>query len=155
MAHQQPSQQQTLTSPTHKNILHRHTMHKHRIRGTHVLLVIHCMTYTSPSVKHTVTVTPARAYASSYTLWFTQTLTYWLTRSRVVDSLLLMMSQPCKRSCVIALYPLQADKRDPQGATVPGFEVLLQKQLKGKHMQKEMAEFIRERWADALSFSLT
>ncbi|KAA0705209.1 Growth arrest-specific protein 7 [Triplophysa tibetana] len=38
-----------------------------------------------------------------------------------------------------------ADKRDPQGATMPGFEVLLQKQLKGKHMQKEMAEFIRER----------
>ncbi|XP_067279398.1 growth arrest-specific protein 7a isoform X3 [Pseudorasbora parva] len=38
-----------------------------------------------------------------------------------------------------------ADKRDPQGATVSGFEVLLQKQLKGKQMQKEMAEFIRER----------
>uniref|UniRef100_A0A8C1RV30 Growth arrest-specific 7a n=1 Tax=Cyprinus carpio TaxID=7962 RepID=A0A8C1RV30_CYPCA len=38
-----------------------------------------------------------------------------------------------------------ADKKDPQGATVSGFEVLLQKQLKGKQMQKEMAEFIRER----------
>ncbi|XP_051996047.1 growth arrest-specific protein 7-like isoform X2 [Xyrauchen texanus] len=38
-----------------------------------------------------------------------------------------------------------ADKRDPQGTTVSGFEVLLQKQLKGKHTQKEMAEFIRER----------
>ncbi|XP_051572786.1 growth arrest-specific protein 7a isoform X2 [Myxocyprinus asiaticus] len=38
-----------------------------------------------------------------------------------------------------------ADKRDPQGATVSGFEVLLQKQLKGKQMQKEMADFIRER----------
>ncbi|XP_056310123.1 growth arrest-specific protein 7a isoform X1 [Danio aesculapii] len=38
-----------------------------------------------------------------------------------------------------------ADKRDLQGATVTGFEVLLQKQLKGKQMQKEMAEFIRER----------
>ncbi|XP_036382123.1 growth arrest-specific protein 7 isoform X3 [Megalops cyprinoides] len=39
-----------------------------------------------------------------------------------------------------------ADKKDPQGnASVPGFEVLLQKQLKGKQMQKEMAEFIRER----------
>ncbi|XP_065119232.1 growth arrest-specific protein 7a [Paramisgurnus dabryanus] len=39
-----------------------------------------------------------------------------------------------------------ADKRDPQGTTtVSGFEVLLQKQLKGKQMQKEMAEFIRER----------
>ncbi|NP_001265748.1 growth arrest-specific protein 7a [Danio rerio] len=37
------------------------------------------------------------------------------------------------------------DKRDLQGATVTGFEVLLQKQLKGKQMQKEMAEFIRER----------
>uniref|UniRef100_A0A6Q2Z3S4 Growth arrest specific 7 n=1 Tax=Esox lucius TaxID=8010 RepID=A0A6Q2Z3S4_ESOLU len=38
------------------------------------------------------------------------------------------------------------DKRDPQGASsVSGFEVLLQKQLKGKQMQKEMAEFIRER----------
>ncbi|MBN3310793.1 GAS7 protein, partial [Amia calva] len=39
-----------------------------------------------------------------------------------------------------------ADKKDPQGnASVTGFEVLLQKQLKGKQMQKEMAEFIRER----------
>ncbi|KAK2829531.1 hypothetical protein Q7C36_017521 [Tachysurus vachellii] len=39
-----------------------------------------------------------------------------------------------------------ADKKDPQGTTtVSGFEVLLQKQLKGKQMQKEMAEFIRER----------
>ncbi|XP_018431261.1 PREDICTED: growth arrest-specific protein 7, partial [Nanorana parkeri] len=40
----------------------------------------------------------------------------------------------------------QADKKDPQGNTsVTGFEELLQKQLKGKQMQKEMAEFIRER----------
>ncbi|NP_001090555.1 growth arrest specific 7 L homeolog [Xenopus laevis] len=39
-----------------------------------------------------------------------------------------------------------ADKRDAQGNnTVTGFEDLLQKQLKGKQMQKEMAEFIRER----------
>ncbi|KAM4691309.1 growth arrest-specific protein 7 isoform 1-T1 [Rhinophrynus dorsalis] len=39
-----------------------------------------------------------------------------------------------------------ADKKDPQGnSTVTGFEDLLQKQLKGKQMQKEMAEFIRER----------
>ncbi|KAL2077986.1 hypothetical protein ACEWY4_025671 [Coilia grayii] len=38
------------------------------------------------------------------------------------------------------------DKKDPQGnASVSGFEVLLHKQLKGKQMQKEMAEFIRER----------
>uniref|UniRef100_A0AAZ3RTP2 F-BAR domain-containing protein n=1 Tax=Oncorhynchus tshawytscha TaxID=74940 RepID=A0AAZ3RTP2_ONCTS len=38
------------------------------------------------------------------------------------------------------------DKKDPQGTScISGFEVLLQKQLKGKHMQKEMAEFIRER----------
>uniref|UniRef100_A0AAY4BMU8 Growth arrest-specific protein 7 n=1 Tax=Denticeps clupeoides TaxID=299321 RepID=A0AAY4BMU8_9TELE len=38
------------------------------------------------------------------------------------------------------------DKRDPQGnASISGFEVLLQKQLKGKQMQKEMAEFVRER----------
>uniref|UniRef100_A0A665TN81 Growth arrest-specific protein 7-like n=1 Tax=Echeneis naucrates TaxID=173247 RepID=A0A665TN81_ECHNA len=38
------------------------------------------------------------------------------------------------------------DKKDPQGtASVAGFEVLLQKQLKGKQMQKEMAEFIHER----------
>ncbi|XP_054614462.1 growth arrest-specific protein 7-like isoform X3 [Dunckerocampus dactyliophorus] len=38
------------------------------------------------------------------------------------------------------------DKKDPQGATsVAGFEVLLQKQLKGKQMQKEMAEFVHER----------
>uniref|UniRef100_UPI0010A0A823 growth arrest-specific protein 7-like n=1 Tax=Podarcis muralis TaxID=64176 RepID=UPI0010A0A823 len=37
------------------------------------------------------------------------------------------------------------DKKDPQGnSTVSGFEILLQKQLKGKQMQKEMAEFIRE-----------
>uniref|UniRef100_A0A8C3SUK6 Growth arrest specific 7 n=1 Tax=Chelydra serpentina TaxID=8475 RepID=A0A8C3SUK6_CHESE len=39
-----------------------------------------------------------------------------------------------------------ADKKDPQGNnTVSGFEILLQKQLKGKQMQKEMAEFVRER----------
>ncbi|XP_063078702.1 growth arrest-specific protein 7a isoform X2 [Engraulis encrasicolus] len=38
------------------------------------------------------------------------------------------------------------DKKDPQGgACTPGFEVLLQKQFKGKHLQKEMAEFIHER----------
>ncbi|TRY93195.1 hypothetical protein DNTS_006319 [Danionella cerebrum] len=45
-----------------------------------------------------------------------------------------------------------ADKRDPQGATVTGFEVLLQKQLKGKQMQKEMAEIkIEEEYAKNLS----
>ncbi|XP_071968882.1 growth arrest-specific protein 7 isoform X5 [Engystomops pustulosus] len=39
-----------------------------------------------------------------------------------------------------------ADRKDPQGNnSVTGFEELLQKQLKGKQMQKEMAEFIRER----------
>ncbi|XP_029570673.1 growth arrest-specific protein 7-like [Salmo trutta] len=38
------------------------------------------------------------------------------------------------------------DKKDPQGTScISGFEVLLQKQLKGKQMQKEMAEFIGER----------
>lgn len=38
------------------------------------------------------------------------------------------------------------DRRDAQGnSTLTGFEVLLQKQLKGKQMQKEMAEFVRER----------
>eukprot|EP00076_Gallus_gallus_P027431 XP_015150706.1 growth arrest-specific protein 7 isoform X10 [Gallus gallus] len=38
-----------------------------------------------------------------------------------------------------------ADKKDSQGNnTVSGFEILLQKQLKGKQMQKEMAEFVRE-----------
>ncbi|XP_056262714.1 growth arrest-specific protein 7a isoform X2 [Pseudoliparis swirei] len=38
------------------------------------------------------------------------------------------------------------DKKDPQGTpSVAGFEVLLQKQLKGKQMQKEMSEFIHER----------
>uniref|UniRef100_A0A8C8ZVP4 Growth arrest-specific protein 7 n=1 Tax=Prolemur simus TaxID=1328070 RepID=A0A8C8ZVP4_PROSS len=42
--------------------------------------------------------------------------------------------------------PPDADKKDPQGnGTVAGFELLLQKQLKGKQMQKEMSEFIRER----------
>ena len=41
---------------------------------------------------------------------------------------------------------VQTDKKDPQGnSCITGFEVLLQKQLKGKQMQKEMAEFIRER----------
>lgn len=40
----------------------------------------------------------------------------------------------------------QTDRKDPQGTTlVTGFEVLLQKQLKGKQLQKEMAEFIHER----------
>ncbi|KAL0984031.1 hypothetical protein UPYG_G00136130 [Umbra pygmaea] len=39
-----------------------------------------------------------------------------------------------------------ADKKDLQGtSSISGFEVLLQKQLKGKQMQKEMAEFVRER----------
>ncbi|MBZ3871119.1 Growth arrest-specific protein 7 [Sciurus carolinensis] len=39
-----------------------------------------------------------------------------------------------------------ADKKDPQGnGTVAGFELLLQKQLKGKQMHKEMSEFVRER----------
>uniref|UniRef100_A0A8C6PRJ7 Growth arrest specific 7 n=1 Tax=Nothobranchius furzeri TaxID=105023 RepID=A0A8C6PRJ7_NOTFU len=39
-----------------------------------------------------------------------------------------------------------ADRKDLQGnGCITGFEVLLQKQLKGKQMQKEMAEFIRER----------
>ncbi|XP_059386097.1 growth arrest-specific protein 7-like isoform X4 [Carassius carassius] len=38
------------------------------------------------------------------------------------------------------------DRKDPQGNTsISGFEVLLQKQLKGRQMQKEMAEFVRER----------
>uniref|UniRef100_A0A671KIV0 Growth arrest-specific protein 7-like n=1 Tax=Sinocyclocheilus anshuiensis TaxID=1608454 RepID=A0A671KIV0_9TELE len=38
-----------------------------------------------------------------------------------------------------------ADRKDPQGSTIiSGFEVLLQKQLKGRQMQKEMAEFVRE-----------
>lgn len=38
------------------------------------------------------------------------------------------------------------DKKDPQGgACIPGIEVLLQKQLKGKTLQKEMAEFFHER----------
>uniref|UniRef100_A0A672FKB8 Growth arrest-specific protein 7-like n=1 Tax=Salarias fasciatus TaxID=181472 RepID=A0A672FKB8_SALFA len=38
------------------------------------------------------------------------------------------------------------DKKDPQGnGCITGFEVLVHKQLKGKQMQKEMAEFIRER----------
>ncbi|XP_023268361.1 growth arrest-specific protein 7-like, partial [Seriola lalandi dorsalis] len=45
-----------------------------------------------------------------------------------------------------AVFISQADKKDPQGnGCITGFEVLLQKQLKGKQMQKEMAEFIRER----------
>lgn len=40
----------------------------------------------------------------------------------------------------------KTDKKDPQGTScITGFEVLLQKQLKGKQLQKEMAEFIRER----------
>ncbi|XP_027033320.2 growth arrest-specific protein 7-like isoform X3 [Tachysurus fulvidraco] len=39
-----------------------------------------------------------------------------------------------------------ADRKDPQGnASISGFEVLMQKQLKGKQMQKEMADFMRER----------
>ncbi|VTJ79018.1 Hypothetical predicted protein [Marmota monax] len=39
-----------------------------------------------------------------------------------------------------------ADKKDPQGnGTVAGFELLLQKQPKGKQMHKEMSEFVRER----------
>ncbi|XP_026855489.2 growth arrest-specific protein 7-like isoform X2 [Electrophorus electricus] len=38
------------------------------------------------------------------------------------------------------------DRKDPQGNTsITGFEVLLHKQLKGKQMQKETAEFMRER----------
>uniref|UniRef100_A0A674NLH4 Growth arrest-specific 7a n=1 Tax=Takifugu rubripes TaxID=31033 RepID=A0A674NLH4_TAKRU len=37
------------------------------------------------------------------------------------------------------------DRKDPQGTSVAGFEFLLQKQLKSKQMQKEMAEFFHER----------
>lgn len=45
------------------------------------------------------------------------------------------------------MFISQADRKDPQGnGFMSGFEVLLQKQLKGKQMQKEMAEFIRERF---------
>lgn len=41
----------------------------------------------------------------------------------------------------------QTDKRDNQSnGCLTGFEVLLHKQLKGKQMQKEMAEFVRERY---------
>lgn len=41
----------------------------------------------------------------------------------------------------------QSDRKDPQGnVSLTGFEVLLHKQLKGKQMQKEMADFIRERY---------
>ena len=39
----------------------------------------------------------------------------------------------------------QTDRKDPQGASVAGFDFLLQKQLKGKQMQKEMADFFHER----------
>lgn len=50
-------------------------------------------------------------------------------------------------SRVLPVFILQSDKRDTQGnGCITGFEVLLQKQLKGKQMQKEMAEFIRERY---------
>lgn len=50
-------------------------------------------------------------------------------------------------SRVLPVFILQGDKRDTQGnGCITGFEVLLQKQLKGKQMQKEMAEFIRERY---------
>ncbi|XP_059509796.1 growth arrest-specific protein 7 isoform X2 [Stegostoma tigrinum] len=39
-----------------------------------------------------------------------------------------------------------ADKKEPQSnSTIAGFDIILVKQLKGKQMQKEMAEFIRER----------
>ncbi|MBZ3869515.1 Growth arrest-specific protein 7 [Sciurus carolinensis] len=39
-----------------------------------------------------------------------------------------------------------ADKKDPQGkGTMVGFKLLLQKQLKGKQMQKAMSELVRER----------
>lgn len=48
---------------------------------------------------------------------------------------------------LVLLLCLQADKKDPQSnGFVSGFEVLVQKQLKGKQIQKEMAEFIRERY---------
>uniref|UniRef100_A0A2K5HF19 Growth arrest-specific protein 7 n=1 Tax=Colobus angolensis palliatus TaxID=336983 RepID=A0A2K5HF19_COLAP len=54
-------------------------------------------------------------------------------------------SGSCPLSSPLSLAP-DADKKDPQGnGTVAGFELLLQKQLKGKQMQKEMSEFIRER----------
>lgn len=44
------------------------------------------------------------------------------------------------------MFNLQSDRKDLQSnGCITGFEVLLQKQLKGKQMQKEMAEFVRER----------
>ncbi|XP_074826739.1 growth arrest-specific protein 7 isoform X2 [Natator depressus] len=58
-----------------------------------------------------------------------------------------LSSKSCS-SCflITAVFTIYADKKDPQGNnTVSGFEILLQKQLKGKQMQKEMAEFVRER----------
>lgn len=52
--------------------------------------------------------------------------------------------------CVSHALPVfisQTDKKDTQGnGCLTGFEVLLHKQLKGKQMQKEMAEFVRERY---------
>lgn len=58
----------------------------------------------------------------------------------------------CGVLLVRSLLLLQTDKKDPQGTTsVAGFEVLLQKQLKGKQMQKEMAEFIHERYSNSVN----
>lgn len=52
----------------------------------------------------------------------------------------------CVSRPVFVVLIMQTDKKDPQGnGCITGFEVLLQKQLKGKQMQKEMAEFVRER----------
>uniref|UniRef100_A0A5F9DED1 Growth arrest-specific protein 7 n=1 Tax=Oryctolagus cuniculus TaxID=9986 RepID=A0A5F9DED1_RABIT len=65
-------------------------------------------------------------------------------RKSAGDSQNLGSSSPSKKQS--KENTITADKKDPQGnGTVAGFELLLQKQLKGKQMQKEMSEFIRER----------
>ncbi|XP_004376256.1 growth arrest-specific protein 7 [Trichechus manatus latirostris] len=65
-------------------------------------------------------------------------------RKSTGDSQNLGSSSPSKKQSKEST--ITADKKDPQGnGTVAGFELLLQKQLKGKQMQKEMSEFIRER----------
>uniref|UniRef100_A0A8C2Q2X2 Growth arrest specific 7 n=2 Tax=Cyprinus carpio TaxID=7962 RepID=A0A8C2Q2X2_CYPCA len=67
------------------------------------------------------------------------------SRLELLDSFSFCSSHPAANEWSYCDY-FWADRKDPQGsANISGFEVLLQKQLKGRQMQKEMAEFVRER----------
>lgn len=72
-------------------------------------------------------------------------ITFLLIYLLCVDPCIAMLSRLLTVFFLVFIW--QTDKRDSQSnGCLTGFEVLLHKQLKGKQMQKEMAEFVRERY---------